>query len=639
MASHFGRAVSITKSGKKGFLEIDDDELEAVLIRPDIGDRPIAIISIAGSMRTGKSFIQNFLLRYLRNRGWENDSWMGTDDTSANDGMTWRGGRDRMTTGIIIWNEVFYVPDASGSEVAVLIMDTQGLFDNETIKENNVKLFTLSALMSSVQVLNVMRQIEERDLENLQLCVEFATKAAQQSEAQFKLQKLLFLVRDYSFDLEYGLEDGNKYLEEVLRPRSGRHQLTEIRSHLRSSFSNLCCFLMPPPGSKVMNTKNKFEGKNKEIDEEFLKELPNFVESLLHPKNLLAKISNGKLVTAMEIRNLILACDRIFVEGKLPPIETLLEATTKAHYETHYQTCMKKYSEGIKDILVSESYIDESILKDIHQNAMKYAMDSFDSTLKVGSAEIRKKYRDNLTQSCEEKYDNMLKSNNNNQEKILGDLEKIRIGRQNQYEKMMKEVLIGGSIEDSEFEQHHRSFMEEAIIDFKKRSEHEKYEKFRQDHELQLIDDISKYFEKERKENGKRNDVEKKRRMEKEQAEVKNIHYNLLDVYSKSLREILSAQSTPAKQLEEHHIECIETVKVQYTSQTEKYEWLPDNYWENLKHDIIEVYKGEEKSNQEKIQMEQELKEEKDKLELHRTTEQSKLDYENKLEKVCIHDI
>ena len=58
-----------------------------------------------------------------------------------------------MTTGIWMWSEPFikYCPHI-GSEVAILLMDTQGMFDNETTMTLTAQIFGLSTMISSQNV-------------------------------------------------------------------------------------------------------------------------------------------------------------------------------------------------------------------------------------------------------------------------------------------------------------------------------------------------------------------------------------------------------------------------------------------------------------------------------------------------------
>ena len=54
-------------------------------------------------------------------------------------------------------------------QVAIIVLDTQGLFDHYTTFEVNTKIFALSTALSSVQIYNVMRTIEENDLQLLKV--------------------------------------------------------------------------------------------------------------------------------------------------------------------------------------------------------------------------------------------------------------------------------------------------------------------------------------------------------------------------------------------------------------------------------------------------------------------------------------
>lgn len=48
-----------------------------------------------------------------------------------------------------------------GKKVAVLLVDTQGTFDNHMKQEMNAVIFALNSLISSTQVYNVTKRISE----------------------------------------------------------------------------------------------------------------------------------------------------------------------------------------------------------------------------------------------------------------------------------------------------------------------------------------------------------------------------------------------------------------------------------------------------------------------------------------------
>ncbi len=81
----------------------------------------------------------------------------------------WRAGKERTTTGIWMWSEPFIRRVANGEEVAVLLMDTQGMFDNETSMNLTACIFGLSTLLSSYQIYNVQNRIQVRDCGRMRL--------------------------------------------------------------------------------------------------------------------------------------------------------------------------------------------------------------------------------------------------------------------------------------------------------------------------------------------------------------------------------------------------------------------------------------------------------------------------------------
>lgn len=51
----------------------------------------------------------------------------------------------------------------------VMIMDTQGLFDFKTPEQMNKAILTLSTMLSSVQIFNVLRQIDAQHIQYLEV--------------------------------------------------------------------------------------------------------------------------------------------------------------------------------------------------------------------------------------------------------------------------------------------------------------------------------------------------------------------------------------------------------------------------------------------------------------------------------------
>lgn len=100
----------------------------------------------------GKSFMLNFFLRYLQS-GCGAIDWIG-DGMTPLKGFSWRGGSERDTTGILMWSEPFVIKLDDGSDVAVVLMDTQGAFDSEYTVRDSATVFALSTMTSSIQGFN-----------------------------------------------------------------------------------------------------------------------------------------------------------------------------------------------------------------------------------------------------------------------------------------------------------------------------------------------------------------------------------------------------------------------------------------------------------------------------------------------------
>ncbi|KAH7939851.1 hypothetical protein HPB52_018152 [Rhipicephalus sanguineus] len=284
-----GKQVQIVSVGPDHTLQLNKKELERILLAPNVKDKPVALVSIMGAFRQGKSFLMNFLMRYLRSH--DKTNWMGDEDTPL-EGFSWSTGTERNTIGIHVWDEVFLVRTPTGGELAVLLMDTQGAFDSDTSADETANLFALSILTSSVQIYNISKNIQEDHLQHLQLVAEYCMET-QESPTGSQFQKLVFLIRDWQYpdDNAYGAVGGRSHLEQFISTSTQQHQDNkDLRKSLDSCFSSLDCFLMPHPGKATAEESNrnaKEEAKTFYVEQiqnviyDSIQELEEIHESLL----------------------------------------------------------------------------------------------------------------------------------------------------------------------------------------------------------------------------------------------------------------------------------------------------------------------------------------------------------------------
>ncbi|NP_001427647.1 atlastin-3 isoform 5 [Homo sapiens] len=369
--------------------ELDEKALASILLQDHIRDLDVVVVSVAGAFRKGKSFILDFMLRYLYSQKESGHSnWLG-DPEEPLTGFSWRGGSDPETTGIQIWSEVFTVEKPGGKKVAVVLMDTQGAFDSQSTVKDCATIFALSTMTSSVQIYNLSQNIQEDDLQQLQLFTEYG-RLAMDEIFQKPFQTLMFLVRDWSFPYEYsyGLQGGMAFLDKRLQVKEHQHEeIQNVRNHIHSCFSDVTCFLLPHPGLQVA-TSPDFDGKLKDIAGEFKEQLQALIPYVLNPSKLMEKEINGSKVTCRGLLEYFKAYIKIYQGEDLP------------HPKSMLQVCGGE-----------KPYLSPDILEEKHCEFKQLALDHFKKTKKMGGKDFSFRYQQELEEEIKELYENFCKHN------------------------------------------------------------------------------------------------------------------------------------------------------------------------------------------------------------------------------------
>ncbi|TDH01449.1 hypothetical protein EPR50_G00180350 [Perca flavescens] len=389
--------------------ELDAAALERILLQDHVKDLNVVVVSVAGAFRKGKSFLLDFMLRYMHSQG---KPWMGGDDEPLT-GFTWRGGCERETTGIQIWSEVFVVDKPDGSKVAVLLVDTQGAFDSQSTIKDCATVFALSTMTSSVQVYNLSQNIQEDDLQHLQLFTEYGRLAMEEIYLK-PFQSLMFLIRDWCYPYEhaYGLEGGNNFLNKRLQVKQNQHEeLQNVRKHIHSCFSNIGCFLLPHPGLKVA-TNPYFDGRLKDIDDDFKSALAKLVPLLLAPDRLVEKEIGGNKVTCRDLLEYFKAYIKIYQGEELPHPKSMLQATAEANNLTAVAGAKDLYGKKMELVCGGDKpYIAPADLERFHEEFREHSVHYFRSVKKMGGEEFCQRYQSQLESELDETYTNFSKHN------------------------------------------------------------------------------------------------------------------------------------------------------------------------------------------------------------------------------------
>ncbi|CAG5902019.1 unnamed protein product [Menidia menidia] len=380
---------------------LQEEALEQLLLQPEVRDLHVVVVSVAGAFRKGKSFLLDFMLRYMYKQS--HDSWVGGEEEPLT-GFTWRGGCERETTGILAWSEVFVVGKPDGSKVAVLIVDTQGAFDSQSTIKDCATLFALSTMTSSVQVYNLSQNVQEDDLQHLQLFTEYG-RLAMEEVYEKPFQTLMFLIRDWSYPYEhpYGLEGGQSFLEKRLQVKQNQHEeLQNVRKHIHSCFSNISCFLLPHPGLKVA-TNPHFDGRLMDIDDEFKKELVNLIPALLSPENLVEKEIGGVKITCRDLLQYFKAYMKIYQGEELPHPKSMLQATAEANNLAAVAGAKDVYTKSMEQVCGGDKpYIAPAELERRHLELRAAAVRHFRAVKKMGGEEFCRRYQEQLEAELDE---------------------------------------------------------------------------------------------------------------------------------------------------------------------------------------------------------------------------------------------
>lgn len=198
------------------------------------------------------------------------------------------------TSGIMMWPEPFLVTQSNGDKIAIFLVDTQGAFDGESTNKIFAAIFAISTMISSIQIYNLTQNIQEDDLQNLQMLLEYS-KIGVNAEDAPPFHKLVYLVRDWGapYEAAFGFEGGAIVLKKKLEVKPEQPQeLQSIRKDLKTSFKDVDCFLMTHPGFEA-SEKQTFEGRLSELRPEFKNCLKELIPGLLSAEKLECKKTNG----------------------------------------------------------------------------------------------------------------------------------------------------------------------------------------------------------------------------------------------------------------------------------------------------------------------------------------------------------
>lgn len=372
------------------FQNVIDSNIE---MNNSIKDLPVSIIVINGAMRSGKSFFNNFFIRYL------------TQDNSEylNNYFISKRGANVQTLGIWMFDKIFIHDNK-----AIILLDTQGIFDQELNQAMTVALISLSTLLSNYQIYNLDKRIQEDHLCNIAYFSAYSSLISNKTNDNNKLNdSLCFLIRDWQnftdvTDIILCEQEAKTYKNDFFNNDKLDQNKIDTRNKINNTFTDITVKLCPHPGYFV--TEQSFSGKISEIRPEFVMHIYHIIETILSelkPK----KIGSDNLLCS-ELTNYMKQYISLYedVKNKLPEPLTILEITEKICRENSKSKTILFYRNTMLKRLQKNDMTSEEI-KEYHNECFNNTIIYFESLIVMGNIDTLKS---DIINEIKCEYDNFL---------------------------------------------------------------------------------------------------------------------------------------------------------------------------------------------------------------------------------------
>lgn len=248
--------------------------------------------------------------------------WIGESkiDDEMN-GFHFCGGQKADTKGIWMWSQIFTYDRDDGEKIAIILLDTQGIFDDESSMKECTAIFAISMMMSSVQCFNVMLNIQESDLQHLHLFTDYGVSIMNSNDEK-PFQKFIFVVRDWPYSYQNNFGYSAVVTEQKLTATKNQSdEQQKLRARVGSTIDTIQTFLMPFPECVVL--EENFCGKLRGIEKNFIKCVKQFVPSILAPENLIIRRINGQKMRICDFETYLKSFVDAFNKNTMPTPQTL----------------------------------------------------------------------------------------------------------------------------------------------------------------------------------------------------------------------------------------------------------------------------------------------------------------------------
>lgn len=232
-----------------------------------------------------------------------------------------------------MWSDIFTHDYENSEKVAIILLDSQGIFDDKSTTKDCTAIFAISMMLSSVQCYNLMQNIQEDDLQHLEMFTEYGRLAMEKSNEK-PFQNLMFLIRDWHYPTAYAFGNGQRFIDQKLTGNDEQTpEMRQLRQRLPENFDRIGAFLLPFPGTRVAQAEDPSSLRAEGIDNLFIEHVEELVTSILAPEKLVVKKINGQELRIGDLMTYLPTYVNIFNSDILPEPKTVLMVIHTIQFE------------------------------------------------------------------------------------------------------------------------------------------------------------------------------------------------------------------------------------------------------------------------------------------------------------------
>jgi len=384
------------------------------------GAELVSVIAVMGPYRSGKSFLLDLILRYLKSgvplpreakrepeETGEKQPWCFGDEDPRNtaappawfvqadparisegstaEGFAWRPGPDKCTHGTWLRSHPFVYTNKEGQRVAVLLMDTQGAWDDSMTQAQTSTIFGMTALLSSKLIYNIQNKIEEDKLSHLDYITTLAQTVCNDVGRENPFGHIEFLIRDWpnyedGFTLDQCRKQMAGHMDKHLNPKRVPEDAVEKVERLKSVFETMNCFGLPHPGLKV--TKPTYQGEIAAIDSDFIHLLDEFIDSFFREDFLRPSAPLGCELTVHNFRQIVTNFAEIFQTSQ-PKAMNLRDAFVKVELLQYQEAALDGLRRHIAMLAPEHAVVSPHSLAEAIGKVRRQALEDYTAKLAI----------------------------------------------------------------------------------------------------------------------------------------------------------------------------------------------------------------------------------------------------------------